>query len=105
LAYHCSLEKMMGCKSCGKGRSSAVQRARAAQRAKLKAEKIARAQARQQELQNAVSGTTQEAPVQPEAPSSEATVTAQPEPDPSGGVVISDGVLQAEAEGQEEAQA
>jgi hypothetical protein len=95
----------MGCKACGKGRSSAVQRARAAQRAKLKAEKIARAQARQQELQNAVSGTTQEAPVQPEAPSSEATVTAQPEPDPSGGVVISDGVLQAEAEGQEEAEA
>ncbi|MEL0301865.1 MAG: hypothetical protein VW976_08300 [Flavobacteriaceae bacterium] len=71
----------------------------------MKAEKIARAQARQQELQNAVSGTTQEAPVQPEAPSSEATVTAQPEPSPSGGVVISDGVLQAEAEGQEEAQA
>ena len=95
----------MGCKSCGKGRSSAVQRARAAQRAKLRAEKIARAQARQQELANAVPGTNQEAPVQPEAPSPEASVTSQPEPDPSGGVVISDGVLQTEAQGQEETQA
>jgi hypothetical protein len=94
----------MGCKACGKGRSSAVRAARRAAEAKLRAEKIARAQARL-EAQNAVSGSTQKAPVQPEAPSSEATVTAQPEPSPSGGVVISDGVLQVEAQGQEEAEA
>jgi hypothetical protein len=96
---------MMGCKSCGKGRSSAVRAARRAAEAKLKAEKIARAQARLNK-QNAVSGTTQEATVQSEAPSSEATVTAQPEPSPSGGVVITDAVpQQTEAQGQEEAQA
>ena len=95
----------MGCKSCGKGRSSAVQRARAAQRAKLRAEKIARAQARL-EAPNAVSGTNQEAPVQSKATSSEATVTAQPESSPSGGVVITDAVpQQTEAQGQEETEA
>ena len=94
----------MGCKSCGKGRSSAVRAARRAAEAKLKAEKIARAQARLNK-QNAVSGSDQKAPVQPEAPSPEATVTSQPEPGPSGGVVISDGVLKTEAQGQEETKA
>lgn len=92
----------MPCKSCGRGRNSAVRSARRAAEAKLRAEKIARAQARQAQLKkNAVSKPEVEAPVQPEVAAPAAP--AQPEPSPSSELDVNE-LLEAEtqAEGQKE---